>query len=108
MICSTYFASRTSLKKFVNLSAVAWIGTVFNIITAWEEKQINMKKLTCPETKLQNNTGMVFLTLKLPGRDGSWMGDYATCGSCHLAHAARFALAPRLLQCYDRGVSRTN
>ena len=26
--------------------------------------------------------------LKLPGRDGSWMGDYATCGSCHLAHAA--------------------
>ena len=29
--------------------------------------------------------------LKLPGRDGSWMGDYATCGSCHLAHAARFA-----------------
>ena len=23
---------------------------------------------------------------------------YRTCGSCHLAHAARFALAPRLLQ----------
>ena len=46
--------------------------------------------------------------LKLPGRDGSWIGDYATCGSCHLAHAARFALAPRLLQRYDRWVSRTN
>ena len=26
--------------------------------------------------------------LKFPGRDGSWMGGYATCGSCHLAHAA--------------------
>ena len=48
------------------------------------------------------------LALKLPGRDGSWMGDYATCGSCHLAHAARFALAPRLLQRYNRRVSCTN
>ena len=48
------------------------------------------------------------LNFKLPGRDGSWMGDYATCGSCHPAHAAWFALAPRLLQRYDRWVSRTN
>ena len=47
-------------------------------------------------------------SLKLPGRDGSWMEDYATCGSCHLAHAAVFALAPRLFQCYDRQASRTN
>ena len=39
--------------------------------------------------------------LKLPGRDRSWMGDYATCGSCNIAHAARLALAPRLLQRYD-------
>ena len=48
--------------------------------------------------------------LKLPGRDGSWMGDYASCGSCHLVHAARFMLhvAPRLLQRYNRRVSRTN
>ena len=29
--------------------------------------------------------------LKLPGQDGSWMGDYATFGSYHLAHAMRFA-----------------
>ena len=36
------------------------------------------------------------LDLKLPGRGGSWMGDYATCGSCHLAHAARFLFAPAL------------
>ena len=46
--------------------------------------------------------------LKLTGRDRSWTGDYAACGRCHLAHAARFALAPRLLQRYDRWVSRTN
>ena len=46
--------------------------------------------------------------LKSPGREGSWMGDYATCGSCHLAHAARFALAPRLVQRYNRRVSYTN
>ena len=32
----------------------------------------------------------------LPGWDGSWTGDYATCGSCHLA--ARITLAPHLLQ----------
>ena len=39
----------------------------------------------------------------LAGGDGSWMGDYATYGRpCHLAHAARFALAPRLPQRYDR------
>ena len=38
--------------------------------------------------------------MKLPGRDESRMGDYATCGSCHLAHAARFALAPCLFQRY--------
>ena len=48
------------------------------------------------------------LKLKLPGRDGSWMGDYATCGSCHLVHTARFTLAPRLLQRYNQRVSRTN
>ena len=46
--------------------------------------------------------------LKLPGRDGSWMGDYATCSHCHLVHAARFAHAPHLLQCYDRLESITN
>ena len=34
-------------------------------------------------------------TLKFPGRDRSWTGDYATCGSCHLAHAAQSAHAPR-------------
>ena len=45
------------------------------------------------------------ILLKLPGRDGSWMGDYTTCGSCHLVHAARFALAPRLFQHCDRCVS---
>ena len=33
-------------------------------------------------------------TLKFPGRDRSWTGDYATCGSCHLAHAAQSAHAP--------------
>ena len=27
-----------------------------------------------------------FIKLKLPGQIRSWMGDYATCGSCHLAH----------------------
>ena len=49
------------------------------------------------------------IPLKLPGRDGSWIGDYTTCGSCHLAHAARFALAPCLLQHYNnRRVNRTN
>ena len=36
------------------------------------------------------------------------MGDYTTCGSCHLAHAVQFALAPRLLQHYDQWVSQTN
>ena len=35
-------------------------------------------------------------------------GDYATCGSCHFAHAARSVHAPRLLQRYDQWVSRTN
>ena len=50
----------------------------------------------------------IFLCLKLPGWDGSWMGDYATCGSCHLVHTARFTLAPHLLQRYDRWVSHTN
>ena len=34
------------------------------------------------------------------------MRDYATCGSCHLAHAVRFALAPHWLQRYARRVSR--
>ena len=49
-----------------------------------------------------------YISLKLPGRDGCWMVDYATCGRCHLAHDARFALSPRLLQRYDRWVSRMN
>ena len=39
---------------------------------------------------------------KLPSREGSWMGEYSTCGSCHLVHAAQSALAPRLLQHYDQ------
>ena len=46
--------------------------------------------------------------IKFPGRDGSYTGDYATRGSCHLAHAARATHASRLLQRYDRWVSRTN
>ena len=50
----------------------------------------------------------ILFNLKLPSRDRSWMGDYTTCGSCHLAHTARFALAPHLLQRYDQWVSRTN
>ena len=37
-----------------------------------------------------------------------WDGNYATCGSCHLAHAAQSAHTPRLLQRYDRWVSCTN
>ena len=41
--------------------------------------------------------------LKFPGRDGSWMEDYTTCGSCHLVHATRSAHAPRLLQRYMIG-----
>ena len=34
--------------------------------------------------------------LKLRGCDGSWMGDYATCGSCHLAIRASSTFAPAL------------
>ena len=47
-------------------------------------------------------TSILCDVLKLPSLDGSWKGDYATCGSCHLAHAARFVLVPHLLQRYDR------
>ena len=70
-------------------------------VTLLEQNEMNVDIVTIYEIQLEFKMNLK-LSLKLPSRDESWMGDYATCGSCHLEHIAQFALAPRLLQRYDQ------
>ena len=55
-----------------------------------QDKNTTISHQICmPEWASQPASLYVDEILKLPGRDGSWMGDYATCGSWRPSWAPR-------------------
>ena len=90
----------------------SWPSSSFSLVLDFWKERERKKKWLRQWHNIRDVSGSFTKIWELISKfhcwDGSWTGNYATCGSCHLAHAVQSAHTPLMLQRYDRWVSCTN